>query len=76
MKLDDALKHIEKHVKQLEQLVYDFETIAIPRYEQDKKLLETMRAQHLKMLALKQRADKGEEIPHEEIKEAVPEVFR
>lgn len=76
MELNDAINHINKQIKQLETLIYNFETLMQPRYEQDLKILETMRSQQLKMLALKERADKGEEIPQEELFDAVPKVFR
>ena len=76
MELKNAIEFIEKQIKQLEQAIYTFDTVMTPRAEQDKKILETMRTQQLKMLSIKERSEKGEEIPHEEIVDAVPAVFR
>ena len=76
MELKEAIKLIDKKVKELEVGKYEFETVAIPRYEADKKILETMRSQKLKMQALQSRAEKGEELTQEDIYAAIPPVFR
>lgn len=76
MELVESIKFIEKQIKQLEQVIYNFETVMQPRFDQDKKILETMRSQQLKMQALLERSNKGEEISQDELYDSVPAVFR
>ena len=76
MELNEGIKMLSKKVKELEVGAYEFETIALPRYEADKKILETMRTQLLKMQAIEARVKKGDEITQEEIYAAIPAVFR
>ena len=76
MELQEGIKMLSKKVKELEVGAYEFETIALPRYEADKKILETMRAQLLKMQALESRVKKGDELTQEEVYASIPAVFR
>ena len=76
MELQEGIKMLSKKVKELEVGAYEFETIALPRYEADKKILETMRAQFLKMQALESRVKKGDELTQEEVYASIPAVFR
>ena len=76
MELAEAIKFITKQIKQLEENLYTFETVVMPRADQDKKILEQLRTHQLKMQALLEKSKKGEEISQDELYEAVPSVFR
>lgn len=76
MNIDDAISFVEEQIGEFERLVYRFESVAIPRYEKDKEILEKMRDQSLKMIALKDRADRGEEVTQKDLRDVIPEQFR
>lgn len=71
-----ALKHIEANVEKLEKQIYDFETVALKRYYEDKKILAQMRSDAIKMEALVKKHAKGEDITAEDVADAVPLAFR
>lgn len=76
MDVNGAIEHIEESVRELEKEMYNFSTVAIPRFEKDKEILNQMRDQIIKLKALKQKIDKKENVSAEEIDASVPEAFR
>ncbi len=76
MDLKKTIEMIQERVEELETTIYHFESIVKPRAEADKKILEKMRADHLKVMAIKEKEERGEELTQEEIYEAVPESLR
>ena len=76
MNAKDALKEIEKHIKGLEQAVYQFDTVMVPRMEKDKEILKDLRDQHGKLTTLIEKEKRKEDITNEEAKEAIPKQFR
>jgi hypothetical protein len=89
MRLDDAIKWIDVKITELEKELYVHDTVVMPRVDEDRKILRTMRDQRVKMAALRdkievlnKRRQKGESIPSEqeitsdELRETLPEAFR
>lgn len=76
MDINEASKFISKRITELEQTVYTFENVMLPRLEQDKKILEQLRGQKVKILMIKQRVDSGEEVSTDDIYQAIPEALR
>ena len=76
MDIKGAMKHLEKSIVTLEKEVYNFETVAMSRYEADKKILEKMRADHKRLLGLREKAERREDISIEEVNSLVPSAFR
>jgi len=76
MDIKKALKFVGAEVEVLEKFVYVFESKMQPRYERDKEILQAMREQHLKLQALMEKEERGEELTQEDIHDAVPEQFR
>lgn len=89
MKLDVAINFVGKKITELEQQLYVVESVVIPRYEQDRKILRTMRDQNIKMMALKEKIDllnkrraageriaPEEELTADEMASALPESFK
>lgn len=70
-----AIKHMEKNITALEKELYNFETVAMTRYEQDKKILNQMRADVVKMEALLTKKDAGQDLTAEDLAE-IPPSFR
>ena len=75
MNIDAAIKHIDGAISEMEKELYNFDTVAIPRYECDKDILNRMRDDLIKLEAIKTKHDKGEDITTEELS-AVPKAFR
>jgi DNA-binding protein H-NS len=71
-----SIKMIERQIEQLESALYIFDTVVRPRAEADKAILTRMRSQHLKLMALLEKVEKGEEVPQEVFYESVPESLR
>jgi hypothetical protein len=71
-----ALKHIESNIEKLEKEIYNFETVALKRYAEDKKIIAQMRSDAIKLEALTKKHAKGEDITAEDIADAVPAAFR
>lgn len=76
MEIKKAKKFIEDRIEELEKTVYSFEQILQPRYDADKKILETLREQHLKMEALMRKIEAGEEVTQQDIYDCIPASFR
>jgi 5S rRNA maturation endonuclease (ribonuclease M5) len=72
----DLVKFYDKQIKELEKSVWVYETIVRPRFEQDKKTLETLREQYLKLMVLLDKKKRGESISNVEVNECIPELFR
>lgn len=76
MDVKGAIKHIEKNIATLEKEVYNFENVALVRYEADKKVLEKMRGDMRSLLVIEEKMRNREEVSIEEINNAVPRAFR
>lgn len=76
MDMKNAIKFVGRQIDELERATYIFETVIKPRAEADKQILEKLRAQHLKLMALKEKSDRGESVTTEDIRDAVPDQFR
>ena len=74
--LKSAKDFIEKNIVQLEKQLYLHQTVAMARYEADRKILAEMKTQLLRLDAIEQKQERGEEISMEEIYASVPEIFR
>jgi hypothetical protein len=72
----EILKFMKKQIAELEKATYMFETMLQPRYAADKKILEQYRAQYIKLDALLQKMQAGEEITLEQMHDCVPVQFR
>jgi len=70
-----AIKHMEKNITALEKELYNFESVAMKRYEMDKTILSTMRADVIKMSALLEKKDAGQDLTAEDLAE-IPTSFR
>lgn len=57
MDIKESLKFIGGNIKKLEQQVYDFENIVLPRAEEDKKILKKLREDYIKLDALLQKQE-------------------
>lgn len=71
-----ATKFIERQIESLEHTTYMFENIIKPRYEADKRILDALREQHLKLSALQEKVASGQEVTTDEIYASVPGSFR
>jgi len=76
MDLKTTIEMIQLRIEELETTIYGFESVIKPRAEADKKILEGMREDHLKVLAIKEKEERGEKVTQEEIYEAIPESLR
>jgi hypothetical protein len=76
MNAKDAEKMLRKQIEQLEQATYMFETVIQPRYAADKKILENLRDQHLKLQVLIEKGERGEKITTDEFAAAMPGSLR
>ena len=76
MNAKDVEKLMRKQIEQLEQGLYMFETVVKPRAEADRKILETMRDQHLKLQVLIEKGERGEKITTDEFAAAMPGSLR
>ena len=74
--MKQALKFIEKQIETFERNVFLFDNVVRPRYEADRKILDSLREQHLKLSALEEKMAKGEEVSTDDIYAAVPSQFR
>jgi hypothetical protein len=74
--LNEVKKHLEKNIKILEIQVYNFDTVAVPRANVDKKILSEMRQQVIRVDAIMQKEARGEEPTLEELQAAIPASFR
>lgn len=74
--MKSAIKHLEKNIATLEKELYNFERVAMERYNTDKRILQQMRADVVKIDSLMEKKEKGIEITAEEIAAALPEAFR
>jgi hypothetical protein len=76
VEIERAMKYINKQICQFEEAAYYFEMVAMPRYETDKKVLESLRQQYLKLDSFKQKVDAGESVTQSDVHDCVPEQFR
>jgi len=76
MDLKSIVEMMEGRIEELETTVYAFESVIKPRADADKEILEKLRADHLKVKAIKEKEERGEEVTQEEIYEAIPESLR
>lgn len=72
----DLVKFYDKQIKELEKAVWVYDTIVRPRFEQDKKTLETVREQYLKLMVLLDKKKRGEQVSNADVVECVPDIFR
>ena len=70
-----AIKHMEKNITALEKELYNFENVAMKRYEMDKQILNTMRQDVIKMESLLTKKEAGQDLSAEELAE-IPPAFR
>ncbi len=75
MRIEEALKHVNSAITELEKEIYNFQNVAIPRYEKDKEILNKMRDDFIKIESIKLKHEKGEDVTTEELS-AIPEAFR
>jgi hypothetical protein len=76
MEIKMAKKLMEKHIEELERVIYTFEHVLRPRYDADRQILERLRHQYIKLDALSQKMERGEEISTEEVTDAIPKELR
>lgn len=76
MNIKEVVEFLEGEISELEKGIYIFESLHKPRYEGDRKVLENIRAQHLKMVTLIEKENRGETINQEMIRDAIPPQFR
>lgn len=89
MKLDQAIVFVDSKISELEKELYVYDTVVLPRVDEDRKILKAMRDQRVKMAALRdkvealnKRRQKGEAIPQEqeittdELMDVLPSSFR
>lgn len=76
MEPKEALKIINKDIRDIEMTVYHFEEVLRPRIEADKKVLDDLRSRRVKLAALIEKMKGKEEVTKEEINEALPESLR
>lgn len=76
MDIKKSLKYVDAQVEDLEKAIFVFENIVRPRYEVDKRILENLREQSLKLGTLMQKLETGEDVTKEEIYDSVPQQFR
>ena len=76
MEPKEALKIINKDIRDIEMTVYRFEEVLRPRIEADKKVLDELRTRRVKLAALIEKMKGKEEVTKEEINEALPESLR
>jgi uncharacterized coiled-coil DUF342 family protein len=69
------IKHMEKNITALEKELYNFEIVAMSRYNTDKKILAQMRADVVKAESHFAKLQKGEDLTAEELAE-IPQSFR
>jgi hypothetical protein len=70
-----AIKHMEKNITALEKELYNFETVAMKRYDMDKEILNHLRQDVVKMEALLAKKEAGQDLTAEELAE-IPQSFR
>lgn len=75
MNLEQIQQTMEDSIAELETGVYRYESIVKPRFEKDKELLDDMRDKHIKLMAVIQKAEKGE-ATQQDIMDAVPKQFQ
>lgn len=73
--IQGAIEHVRKNIQSMEEVMYDFEMITVPRIERDKEILQSMREQLVKMRVLEKKVQEGEELSAADI-ENIPGVFR
>jgi len=76
MNIKEVCKHMEKNIKVLETQIFDFETIAIPRYNADKQVLVKLRQEFIRVMAVREKMERGEDVSQDEFRAALPESFR
>jgi len=76
MDLKTAVEMIQERIVEIETTIYAYESVIKPRAEADKAVLEKLREDHLKVLAIKEKEERGEKVTQEEIYEAIPESLR
>jgi hypothetical protein len=76
MDVKKASKFIADRIEELEKATFTFEEVLQPRYAADKKILERLRDQHLKLEALLRKVEAGEEVVQQDIYDCVPSSFR
>lgn len=76
MNIEEVVQFLEGEISEMEKGIYMFESLHKPRYENDRKILENMREQHLKMVTLVEKENRGEKINQEMIRDAIPPQFR
>jgi hypothetical protein len=76
MDIEKSFKYICMQIEILEKQVFYFEIVALPRFQQDKKILFDLKNQAVKIDAIRQKYKNGEVISSEEIIDAVPMQFR
>lgn len=76
MDLKTAVEMIQERIVEIETTIYAYESVIKPRAEADKVVLEKLREDHLKVLAIKEKEERGEKVTQEEIYEAIPESLR
>ena len=74
--MKQAISHLEKNIAVLEKELYNFETVAMNRYEGDKKILRKMREDVVKIEIMMQKRAEGVEISADELIAALPAAFR
>lgn len=76
MDISRAIKYVDGEIEKLEQASYMFDSLILPRAQKDKEILEQMREHRLKMMVLKEKLDKTEDVSQDEINQLVPKQFR
>jgi vacuolar-type H+-ATPase subunit D/Vma8 len=71
-----ALRVVEENIEEIERAVYVFDNVLLPRAEADKKILQQLREQHMKLQAFVEARDRGEPLTNESVYNSIPGSFR
>lgn len=76
MEIKHAIKYLDQQIEVLEKQLFYFDMVLKPRAEKDKEILSGLKLQAVRIDALSQKMERGEQITDEEIRDAVPQMFR
>ena len=76
MDLKGAIKLCGKEIDDFEKAMFHYDSVVRPRAEADRKILDNLRAQYMKLESLQEKVVRGEEPTQQEIFDAVPESLR
>jgi hypothetical protein len=76
MEINKALKFVSSKIDELEESTYVFEHIMKPRFEEDKKVLNKLKGDYVRMASLQRKIKAKEEVTEEDVTNTLPLEFR